>query len=53
MSIFDSFKMFGDKVVDVKCPKCSGIAQQSKHKLRKKVTMICPYCGYYFHGGED
>ncbi|MHA4830460.1 YnfU family zinc-binding protein [Kluyvera intermedia] len=53
MSIFDSFKMFRDKSVDVTCPKCSRIVQQHTHKLRKKMTMVCPLCGHYFRGGED
>ncbi|WP_268991534.1 YnfU family zinc-binding protein [Limnobaculum eriocheiris] len=53
MSIFDSFKMFRDKSVDVTCPKCSRIAEQSMHKLRKNITMVCPHCGYYFRGVED
>ncbi|WP_255351343.1 YnfU family zinc-binding protein [Serratia sp. DD3] len=53
MSIFDSFKMFGSKSVDVRCPKCSRTAQQSTHKSRKNMTMICPHCGYYFRRGDD
>ncbi|WP_343039563.1 YnfU family zinc-binding protein [Serratia rhizosphaerae] len=52
MSIFDYFKMFRDKSVNVTCPKCSRIAQQSMHKSRKNITMLCPHCGYYFRSGE-
>lgn len=48
MSVFDSFKMFRDKSVDVTCPECSRIAQLHKYKLRKEMTMICPYCGSLF-----
>lgn len=53
MSVFDRFKMFRDKSVDVTCPEYSRIAQQHKYKLRKEMTMICPYCGHYFRRGED
>lgn len=53
MSIFDSFKIFRDKSVDVVCPKCSRIGQQHMYKLRKKMAMVCPHCGHYFRSGED
>ncbi|MEZ2760191.1 YnfU family zinc-binding protein [Providencia vermicola] len=51
MSIFDRYKMFRQKLVNVTCPKCFCTSQQSRYKLRKNITMLCPHCGYYFRGG--
>ncbi|WP_265512300.1 YnfU family zinc-binding protein [Providencia heimbachae] len=53
MSIFNGFTMFHDKSVEVTCPKCSRIMQQSLHRLKKNITMICPHCGYYFKNKEQ
>ncbi|WP_223881599.1 YnfU family zinc-binding protein [Affinibrenneria salicis] len=48
MSIFDGLKLFHNGTVNVTCPNCSRVTAQSQQKLRKKITLICPACGFYF-----
>ncbi|WP_072010854.1 MULTISPECIES: YnfU family zinc-binding protein [unclassified Serratia] len=54
MSILDALKIFSDtSSANVTCPKCFKVSPQSRQKLNKNITMICPHCGHYFRKNED
>ncbi|MBW3477553.1 MULTISPECIES: YnfU family zinc-binding protein [Hafnia] len=52
MSFFDGLKLYSTRSIQITCPKCSHVSEQSVSKIRKNTTLICTRCGEYFLPNE-
>ncbi|WP_227660632.1 YnfU family zinc-binding protein [Hafnia alvei] len=52
MSFFDGLKLYSTRSIQITCPKCSHVSEQSVSKMRKNTTLICTRCGEYFLPNE-